>query len=54
MERFFGLGGGTSGVISTSPKSRPNSGAADKDGKKKQKATDLFDDAFNADELLND
>ncbi len=53
MQRFFGLGGGTGGATSTSPKNRSDSGP-EKDNKKKQKATDLIEDAFNAEELLDD
>jgi len=54
MQRFFGLGGGTGGATSTSPKNRSDSGNADKKGKKKQNATDLIEEAFNAEELLDE
>jgi hypothetical protein len=53
MQRFFGLGGGTGGATSTSPKNRSDSGT-EKDNKKKPKATDLIEDAFNAEEFLDD
>ena len=54
MQRFFGLGGGTGGATSTSPKNRSDSAIGDKDGKKKSKATELIDEAFNAEELLDE
>ena len=54
MLRFLGLGGGSNEATSISPKSRSDSGNADKKGKKKQNATDLIDYAFNAEELLDE
>ena len=54
MQRFFGLGGGTGGATSTSPKNRSIDPPTEKEAKKKLKAADIIDDAFNAEELMDD